>query len=196
MSATIAIKTLNKLQHLESLYQRGYQSEMIDRSLDKIMALEYAAVQRELTDLQQRLQKFENQYHFSSAEFYAKFQAGTLGDSADFVEWSTFYDMWLGVQTDRAWAEKVSFFCHRQSAGVNWFEFFNGYFAPIYTRYDGLTTQVPVGIDEGLKHACGIYCDELVSIPKSMLTQYLGSLSPAKLLDLNKALQIALGLTE
>ena len=98
MSVTIATKTLDKLHHLESLYQRGYQSEMIDRSLDKIMALEYAAAQRELTDLQQRLQRFETQYQLTSAEFHTKFQAGELGDSADFVEWSAFYDMWLAVR--------------------------------------------------------------------------------------------------
>ena len=35
--------------------------------------------------------------------------------------------------------------------------------APVYSSYDGLSTQVPVGIDEGLKHESSIYCDELVS---------------------------------
>ena len=29
MSATITIKTLDNLHHLETLYQRGYQSEII-----------------------------------------------------------------------------------------------------------------------------------------------------------------------
>jgi mRNA interferase MazF len=64
--------------------------------------------------------------------------------------------------------------------------------APVYTAYEGLSTQVPVGIDEGLKHDSAIHCDELVSLPKSMLTNYIGSLSPKKLQMLESALKIAL----
>jgi mRNA interferase MazF len=66
--------------------------------------------------------------------------------------------------------------------------------APIYTVYDGLSTQVRVGIDEGLKHDSAIHCDELVSLPKSMLTNYIGSLSSNKQQQLESALKIALQL--
>ncbi|HEV8713791.1 MAG TPA: type II toxin-antitoxin system PemK/MazF family toxin [Candidatus Binatia bacterium] len=68
--------------------------------------------------------------------------------------------------------------------------------APIYSAYDGLSTQVPVGIDEGLKHESGIHCDELVSLPKSGLTNFIGTLPPQKIQALNKALAIALDLPE
>lgn len=64
--------------------------------------------------------------------------------------------------------------------------------APVYTAYEGLSTQVLVGIDEGLKHDSAIHCDELVSLPKSMLTNYTGSLSFIKLQALESALKIAL----
>ena len=64
--------------------------------------------------------------------------------------------------------------------------------APVYTAYEGLSTQVPVGVDEGLKHDSGIHCDELVSLPKSVLTNYVGKLPPEKLHLLEKALKIAL----
>jgi mRNA interferase MazF len=50
--------------------------------------------------------------------------------------------------------------------------------APIYSAYHGLSTQVPVGVEDGLKHDSSIHCDELVSLPKSVLTDYVGSLSP------------------
>ncbi|MDA3940088.1 MAG: type II toxin-antitoxin system PemK/MazF family toxin [Spirochaetia bacterium] len=66
--------------------------------------------------------------------------------------------------------------------------------APVYTAYDGLSTQLEVGIEEGLKHDSSIHCDELVSIPKQMLTDYVGNLSPDKLLILAEALKIALHL--
>lgn len=66
--------------------------------------------------------------------------------------------------------------------------------APVYTVHDGLSTQVAIGMIEGLKHDSSIHCDELVSLPKSMLTDYVGSLSRQKPNDLNRALRIALAL--
>lgn len=66
--------------------------------------------------------------------------------------------------------------------------------APVYSVHDGLSTQVAVGEDEGLKHASSIHCDELVSIPKSKLTNYVGSLSPEKISALQQALRVALAL--
>ena len=68
--------------------------------------------------------------------------------------------------------------------------------APIYSAYDGLSTQVAVGIDEGLKHDCSIYCDELVSLPKSALKNLVGSLSAEKVRELNRALYIALDIPD
>jgi hypothetical protein len=91
--------TLDKLRFLETLYRRGYQSDVIDRSLDKMIALELAKARRELTELQARLEIFEQQYQMSSEEFYRRFQAGEMGDSIEVVEWSIFYDMWESVRT-------------------------------------------------------------------------------------------------
>lgn len=64
--------------------------------------------------------------------------------------------------------------------------------APIYSIHDGLSTQVLVGVEEGLKHESSIHCDELVSLPKSALTNYVGTLSAAKIELLNCALCVAL----
>lgn len=64
--------------------------------------------------------------------------------------------------------------------------------APIYTRYEGLETQVTVGVKEGLRHESSIHCDELVSILKSRLTDWVGELGPARLSELKAALRIAL----
>jgi mRNA interferase MazF len=64
--------------------------------------------------------------------------------------------------------------------------------APVYSRHDGLSTQVRAGTAEGLKAESSIHCDELVSIPKALLTHYVGSLKPAALLELNTALVVAL----
>jgi mRNA interferase MazF len=64
--------------------------------------------------------------------------------------------------------------------------------APVYTTYDGLSTQVPVGRGEGLKQDSSIHCDELISLPKSALTNYMGMLLPEKVEALNQSLRSAL----
>ena len=64
--------------------------------------------------------------------------------------------------------------------------------APVHSNYIGLPTEIEVGVNEGLKHDSSIRCDELVSIAKSDLTNFIGSLSPQKIQELNQALKIAL----
>jgi mRNA interferase MazF len=68
--------------------------------------------------------------------------------------------------------------------------------ASVYSRHDGLSTQVRAGLAEGLKRESSIHCDELVSLPKSVLTHYVGSLNAAALRELNRALAVALGLED
>jgi mRNA interferase MazF len=67
--------------------------------------------------------------------------------------------------------------------------------APVYTARHGLSTQVPVGADEGLRHDSSIHCDELVSLPKSMLTHFVGTLASPRTPELDRALANALGVT-
>jgi mRNA interferase MazF len=66
--------------------------------------------------------------------------------------------------------------------------------APVYTRRDGLATQVDIGIEDGFKHESSVHCDALVSLPKAMLTDYVSSLRPARLRALDQALRVALAL--
>lgn len=66
--------------------------------------------------------------------------------------------------------------------------------APVYSRHDGLSTQVPVGMEEGLKHESSVHCDELVSLPKTALTRYVGRLPEGKMRTLDEALAVALEL--
>ena len=65
--------------------------------------------------------------------------------------------------------------------------------APIFSTRHGISTQVPVGPDEGLKHESSIHCDELVSLPKSVLKNFVGALPSDKLAMLDRALVSALG---
>ena len=64
--------------------------------------------------------------------------------------------------------------------------------APVYTHGQELGSQVAVGPEEGLKHPSWIFCDDLASVRKSHLTDFVGTLSPAKLSALSRTLKIAL----
>jgi mRNA interferase MazF len=66
--------------------------------------------------------------------------------------------------------------------------------APVFSNGEGLSTQVSIGPDHGLKHTSWIMCDNLVSLRKSELSHYVAMLPPTKLAELGRALKMALSL--
>ncbi len=66
--------------------------------------------------------------------------------------------------------------------------------APVYSARHGLSSQVDVGPDEGLKHESCVHCDELISLSKPVLTQFVGRLAQARIPELDLALAVALGI--
>jgi len=66
--------------------------------------------------------------------------------------------------------------------------------APVYSRRDGLSTQVDIGSEHGLKHDSSIHADALVSVQKAHLTDFVGALDTSHRRALDQALLVALGL--
>jgi hypothetical protein len=60
---------------------------------------EHRSAVEPMGEMEQQIKAYEMQYQMSSDEFYRRFQAGELGDSADFFEWNAYYEMLMG---DRA----------------------------------------------------------------------------------------------
>ena len=65
--------------------------------------------------------------------------------------------------------------------------------APVYSARHGLSTEVPVGPDEGLTRESSIHCEALISVPKSTLRHFVGRLAPSRSIELDRALVAALG---
>ncbi|MBI5949750.1 MAG: type II toxin-antitoxin system PemK/MazF family toxin [Chloroflexi bacterium] len=65
---------------------------------------------------------------------------------------------------------------------------------PVYSNYHGASTQVEVDESEGLKHHSSLHCDNLTSLPKTALTDYVGSLTAARMREVDRALAVALAL--
>jgi mRNA interferase MazF len=66
--------------------------------------------------------------------------------------------------------------------------------APVFTNGQGLATEVPIGVQNGVKHESWIMCDNLMSLRKSELRDYIGTLSSSQITNLNRALKTALDL--
>ena len=66
--------------------------------------------------------------------------------------------------------------------------------APVYGEVLGLTTEVELGPEDGLPRTSALRCDFLTLMFKTKLTQFVATLSPRKLVALNRALAQALDL--
>ena len=66
--------------------------------------------------------------------------------------------------------------------------------APVYGQVLGLSTEVVVGPDEGLPRVSAVRCDFLALMFKRKLTTFVATLPPRKIVELNRALAVALDL--
>lgn len=65
--------------------------------------------------------------------------------------------------------------------------------APVTSTIRGISSEVLVGPDEGLKGASAVSLDNLQSIDQGRLRQFVGTLSDAKMDDICRALSVATG---
>jgi vacuolar-type H+-ATPase subunit D/Vma8 len=85
--------TAERLRALAEIYEQGQVSDLMDRTLAKLLRQEADACHVQLRQLQADLREFEQKYQRSSAEFYQQFQAGQIGDAMDYVEWASLIQM-------------------------------------------------------------------------------------------------------
>lgn len=85
-ASTVIAQRLRSLSHL---YEQGIASELMERTLDKLLAHEAEVCRAQLNELQAELAEFELRYQLTSSEFYQRYQAGQTDDRMDFVEWAS-----------------------------------------------------------------------------------------------------------
>lgn len=85
--------TSERLHALAMLYEQGQVSNLMDRTLEKLLRHEAELCQAQLSQLQADLAEFEQKYNLSSTEFYRRFQAGQTSDDMDYVEWASLIQM-------------------------------------------------------------------------------------------------------
>ena len=65
--------------------------------------------------------------------------------------------------------------------------------APVSTTVRGAPSEVMVGVNEGLKGPCAVNLDRVQTVEKARLEHFVGTLPPAKLRAICRALAIATG---
>lgn len=93
MHATSTFPVAQRLSRLAVLYERGEASELMKRTLNKLMAHEAQQAQDQLDELSAELAEIEQLYGMTSEEFFHRFQAGQTDDRMDFVEWASLIQM-------------------------------------------------------------------------------------------------------
>ena len=66
--------------------------------------------------------------------------------------------------------------------------------APVYSEFLGLRSEVVLSVDDGLPRESSIRCDFLALMFKRKLTHFVGTMTSAKLKELDHALRYALEL--
>ena len=89
---------LRVLHNLTQLYEHGFRDTVTDVTLLKIASSQAARDRVVLRDLEHDLRDLEQRYQLSSDEFFRRWQAGEMPDTADFMEWNVLYQMTLEVQ--------------------------------------------------------------------------------------------------
>lgn len=78
---------------LAELYEKKQVDNLTAQTLNKLVDMETSRLRMQLEDIQRVIADYEKQYEMKSSEFFVKFDAGQLGDSMDFVEWSSLIQM-------------------------------------------------------------------------------------------------------
>lgn len=86
-------QTLLKIRKLEKFLQKYGDDIVIKNTIAKIMDYKAKKYDEQINRLNKDLKKYEKKYKKESASFYKEFKNGKLGDSMDFIEWSSLYQM-------------------------------------------------------------------------------------------------------
>ena len=93
----MSAQVLSNIRILERYVEKNQNDIIIEGTINKIIQFKIDRYKKELKDLEKELMLFESKYGMDSLQFFKDFEAGKLGDSSDFVEWSYLYRIYKRV---------------------------------------------------------------------------------------------------
>jgi hypothetical protein len=82
------LTTVHNLDRLKALYASDLFDSFLDNAIGKIVERQVTRDESDLAHLNTQLSQFEEQYGLSADEFWQRYQAGQMADTADFMEWN------------------------------------------------------------------------------------------------------------
>lgn len=65
---------------------------------------------------------------------------------------------------------------------------------PVYSAATGVRTEVRIGPEEGLRQVSFLRCDEVTSVPKARLSDFVGTMSESRMNEVDDAICLALAI--
>ena len=85
MATSVAARDLERLSQL---YASGFYDAFIDKALHRIVQRQIERDEADLQQMDRELAVFEKLNGLTSDEFWQRYQAGQMADTADFMEWN------------------------------------------------------------------------------------------------------------
>ncbi len=86
-------QTLLKVKKLEKFVQKHEEDTFLSQTISKMVDYKIHKYNEEIKRLDKDLKRFERAYKKDSSVFFKEFKEGRMGDSMDFIEWSSLYQM-------------------------------------------------------------------------------------------------------
>jgi len=92
--------TLQRLRALEHLYEQGYQDQVVDLTVYKLLERQVQQDEAQFVELADELAGYEKRFGMPSDRFFAQYTAGEMGDDVDMFEWHVLYKMVQRLQDE------------------------------------------------------------------------------------------------
>lgn len=90
----MSAQALSNIRILERYVEKNKNDKAVAGTINKIIQFKIDKYKRELKALETELEQFDKKYNMTSPELFKAFEAGKLGDSMDFIEWSSLYKIY------------------------------------------------------------------------------------------------------
>lgn len=84
---------IHRLEQLIECYRQDQASDLMTRTLDKLLIYEAVTSREQLQQVEADLAEYEHRYGMTSAKFYNLFQQGQTDDRMDYIEWASLFQM-------------------------------------------------------------------------------------------------------
>lgn len=85
---------------MTELVIKSDNKEQISSLVKNALEREKKVISSSIEISQKKLKDFEKKYQLSTADFFAKYQKGEMGDGTDIIDWAGEYKMLLKLEDD------------------------------------------------------------------------------------------------